>query len=176
VVDAVMAALLPDGTVTLSPRECALLVFAESEIVARWRRDGIDPPDLAVALGVMREAAARARLARPAHRGVVVVSQVAPLGFADPELVMTVSEAAERLQISEQAVRRAVREGRLSGSRTGSGAWEITIESVDGYAPRSRRVREVETMTDAEVWAELLEMQADVEQLEADVRELSGRR
>jgi len=173
-----MAVLAPDGTVSLSPRECALLVFAESEIVARWRRDGMESPELLAALRVMREAAASRGMARPAHRGVVpVVSQVAALGFAASESVVmtTVKEAAERLQISQQAVRKAVREGRLSGSRTERGAWEITIESVDGFTPRSRP-SEGEAMTEAEfqaVKAELLDIQADIEQIEADVRDLA---
>jgi excisionase family DNA binding protein len=132
-----MAVLSADGTVSLSPRECALLVFAESEIVARWRRDGIDPPDLVVVLSMMREAAAKARLARPAHRGVVVVPRVASVGSEGTQSVMTVHEAAERLKVSERAVVKAIHSGRLAGRRVGSGArWEITTESVDGYAPR----------------------------------------
>jgi excisionase family DNA binding protein len=171
-----MAVLAPDGTVSLSPRECALLVFAESEIVARWRRDGIDPPDLAVVLGVMREAAAKARLARPAHRGAVLVPRVAPVGSEGTQSVMTVRDAAERLRVSERAVVKAIHSGRLCGRRVGSGArWEITAESVDRYVPRSRP-SEGEAMTEAEfqaVKAELLDIQADIEQIEADVRDLA---
>ena len=173
-----MSVLVPDGTVSLSPRECALLVFCESEIVARWRRDGIDPPDLAVVLGVMREAAARARLARPAHRGVVVVPRVAPAGSEAAESVLTVRDAAERLRVSERAVVKAIHSGRLCGRRVGSGArWEITAESVSRYVPRSsNRPGEAEFMSEAEfeaVKAELLDMQADIEQIEADVRDLA---
>lgn len=132
-----MSVLGPDGTVNLTARECALLVFAEAEIVARWRRDGIDPPDLAAVLAVMREAAARARLARPAHRGVVLVPIVAVSGSEAAESVVTVRDAAERLKVSERAVVKAIHSGRLAGRRVGSGArWEITAESVDRYVPR----------------------------------------
>ena len=132
-----MAALLPDGTVNLSPRECALLVFAEAEIVARWRRDGIDPPDLAVVLAVMREAAAKARLARPAHRGAVPVPRVAPAGSEAAQSVLTVHEAAERLGITERAVTKAISKGHLDGRQIdGSRRWEITSASVCRYVPR----------------------------------------
>jgi hypothetical protein len=174
-----VSVLGPDGTVNLTPRECALILLAEPEIVGRWRRDGMESPELLAALRVMREAAAVRGLARPAHRGVVpVVSQVATVGFVTPESVAmtTVQAAADKLQISEQAVRKGLREGRLSGSRTERGAWEITAESVDRYVPRSRP-SEGEPMTDSEfqaVKAELLGMQAEIEQLEADVRELAA--
>jgi len=136
-----MSAVAPDGTVNLTPRECALLVFAESEIVARWRRDGIDPPDLVVVLGVMRESAAKARLARPAHRGVVpVVPRVAPAGSEAAEsVVLTVRQAAEQLGITERAVIKAISKGHLDGRQVGRSArWVIEAGSVDRYAPRYR--------------------------------------
>jgi excisionase family DNA binding protein len=173
-----VSAIAPDGTVNLSPRECALLVFAESEIVGRWRRDGIDPPDLAVVLSVMREAAARARLARPAHRGVVVVPRVVASGSEGTQSVMTVRDAAERLKVSERAVVKAIHSGRLAGRRVGSGArWEITTESVDRYVPRrSNQVREAEFMSEAEMDAfkrDLLDALDRVERLEVAVRDLA---
>jgi excisionase family DNA binding protein len=171
-----VSVLEPDGSVNLSPRECALLIHVERDILTGWHRDALDPPDLVVVLGVMREAAARARLARPAHRGVVpVVSKVAALGFVTPESVVTVKEAAERLGISEQAVTKAIREGRLSGSRVGRGAWEISAGSVDKYTSRcSNRPGEAEPMTEAEVEAfkrDLLDALDRVERLESVVRD-----
>jgi len=132
-----MAALLEDGSVLLSPLDCGLIVIAETGIREWWSRNSVWHPDLLPTLAVMRSSAARAALASPPHRGVVpVVSSVAALGFVGSGSVVTVKEASERLQVSEQAVRKAVREGRLSGSRTGSGAWEIDIRSLDAYVPR----------------------------------------
>ena len=173
-----MAVLAPDGTVSLSPRECALLVFCELEIVARWRRDGIDPPDLLSALAVMREAAAKARLARPAHRGVVpVVPKVAALGSEAAESVLTVRDAAERLKVSERAVVKAIHSGRLCGRRVGSGArWEIAADSVSRYVPRRNQVREAQPMTEAEMDAftrDLLDALDRVERLEVAVCDLA---
>jgi excisionase family DNA binding protein len=171
-----VSVLEPDGTVNLTPRECALLVFAESEIVARWRRDGMESPELLAALRVMREAAAVRGLARPAHRGVVVVPKVAALGSEAAESVLTVRDAAERLKVSERAVVKAIHSGRLCGRRVGSGArWEITAESVDRYVPRSRP-SEGEAMTEAEQVAfkrDLLDALDRVERLEVAVRDLA---
>jgi excisionase family DNA binding protein len=174
---------LPDGSVSLSARDCGLLVFAEAEIVARWRRDGIDPPDLAGVLSMMRGVASEARLARPAHRGVAVVSRVAVVGFvAGVSGVLTVKEAAERLHISEQAVRKAIREGRLSGSRVGRGAWEVGAGSVDEYPARCSDhalrgdLMGDESMTEAELEAfkaDALDLLIRVGHLEADVRGLA---
>jgi excisionase family DNA binding protein len=170
-----VSVVAPDGSVTLTPLESALFLLTEQDVRARWRRDGFIPDEVQAALWAMRTGAAIAHLSDPPHRGVVpVVSQAAAFGFADPELVMTVQEAAKRLEISQQAVRKAARRGHLDGSRTG-GAWEITAESVDRYVPRSRP-SEGEAMTDSEfqaVKAELLDLQAEIEQIEADVRDLA---
>jgi excisionase family DNA binding protein len=174
-----MAALLEDGSVLLTPLDCGLIVIAESGIREWWNRNALIHPDLLPLLAVMRSSAASAALASPPHRGAVpVVSKVAALGFVTSELVVTVKEAAERLGISEQAVTKAIREGRLSGSRVGRGPWEIGAGSVDKYTSRcSNRPREAEFMSEAEFQAvkvELLELQADIQQIEHDVRDLAA--
>ena len=134
-----MAALLPDGTVNLTARECALLVHVERDVLMGWRRDGIDPPDLAVVLSMMRESAAKARLARPAHRGAVSVPRVASVGSEGTQSVVTVHEAADQLGITERAVTKAISKGHLDGRQVGRSArWVIVAGSVDRYAPRYR--------------------------------------
>ena len=133
-----MAALLEDGSVLLSPMDCGLIVIAEAGLRAWWSRNALWHPDLLPVLAVMRSSAASAALASPPHRGIVpVVPKVAGSGSEAAESVVTVHEAAMRLQISERAVVKAVHSGRLSGRQAdGSRRWEITTESVDGYAPR----------------------------------------
>jgi excisionase family DNA binding protein len=126
---------------------------------------------------MLREVASEARLARPAHRGVVVVPRVAASGSEGTQSVLTVRDAAERLKVSERAVVKAIHSGRLSGRRVGSGArWEITTESVDRYVPRlSIQAREAKTMTQAELEefvAEILDQMNRLDVLEAAVMDL----
>lgn len=134
-----MAALLEDGSVLLSPLECGLIVIAETGVREWWSRNALWHPDLLPVLAVMRSSAASAALASPPTRGVVpVVPKVAATGSEGTQSVMTVHEAAMRLQISERAVVKAISKGHLKGGRQidGSRRWEITTESVDGYVPR----------------------------------------
>jgi len=125
--------------VVLTALEAAWLVKCERAIVADWNGDGILPAGLVSVLAMMRVVASEAGLVRPARLGVQV-PKVAAGGSVASVSVVTVHEAAERLGISEQAITRAIRGGRLAGSRVGRGAWEITSASVQAYP--HRRVRE----------------------------------
>ena len=172
-----MAALLEDGSVLLTPLDCGLICLTEDDIRAWWRRNAFWHPGLLPVLAVMRSSAANAALVSPPHRGVVpVVPNLARSGSEEALSMMTVHEAAMRLQISERAVVKAISKGHLDGRQIdGSRRWEITSASVGRYVPRSRP-SEGEAMSEADfqaVKAELLELQAEIEQIEADVRGLA---
>jgi len=131
-----MAALLEDGSVLLSPLECGLIVLAESDIRAWWRRNALWHPDLLPVLAVMRASAASAALASPPTRGAMpVVPNLAPAGS---EGALSVHEASEMLKVSDRAVVKALHAGRLSGRQVdGSRRWAIEAASVEALM-RSR--------------------------------------
>jgi excisionase family DNA binding protein len=134
-----MSAVAPDGSVTLSPLECALILLAESDVVARWRRDGLMPPDLLTALGAMRLGAASAALASPPHKGVLG-PRVPEDGSEATQSEMTVKTAAEVAQVTEHSIRKAIHSGRISGRRIGDGSWVVAAGSVDQYMARREAV------------------------------------
>lgn len=47
--------------------------------------------------------------------------------------LLTVSQTAKYLQLSEKTIRRLINEGRLSASRVGSRSWRIRASAVDDY-------------------------------------------
>jgi excisionase family DNA binding protein len=53
--------------------------------------------------------------------------------------LLTTQEAARRLAITEQAVRRACREGRLAATRHGRHAWIIEPAELRAWADRRAR-------------------------------------
>jgi excisionase family DNA binding protein len=62
----------------------------------------------------------------------------------DTERLLTVTEAAERLRLNPETIRRWLRDGRLSGVWLGSdkAGWRISERDLDAFLHRSqRRVR-----------------------------------
>ena len=142
-----MTGRLPAGAAAvLTDRLCGYLVRSEQDILAGWRRDGLAPPlDLVEALATWRAIAVEARLAAKSGASEPTSSELVPelgdCGSAAAVSWMTVKEAAERLEISERAVTKAIQEGRLSGRRIAGGSrWEVTDASVDRYRPRKRHL------------------------------------
>ena len=63
----------------------------------------------------------------------------------DTDHLLTVSEAAERLRLNPETIRRWLRDGRLSGVWLGSdkAGWRIIERDLDAFLRRSqRRVRQ----------------------------------
>jgi excisionase family DNA binding protein len=54
--------------------------------------------------------------------------------------LVSVSEAAEKLRISEVLVRKYVRDGRLRGEQVAGRAWLIDSESLEEFASKPRAV------------------------------------
>jgi DNA (cytosine-5)-methyltransferase 1 len=47
--------------------------------------------------------------------------------------LLTVSQTAKYLQLSEKTIRRLINDGRLSASKVGSRSWRIRVTDVDNY-------------------------------------------
>ena len=63
----------------------------------------------------------------------------------DPDRLLTVSEAADRLRLNPETIRRWLRDGRLSGLWLGSdkAGWRISEQDLDAFLRYSqRRVRQ----------------------------------
>ena len=71
------------------------------------------------------------------RRDVSALFQVSGALRADDRL-MTVAEVAAVLEVSERSVYRALRDGRLRGSRIGS-SWRISSMAVDDWKGERRR-------------------------------------
>lgn len=107
-----MAVILPGGLLVLTVQESAFCVHAGRDLIACFDRDGLVPPEVTDMLARMREVAAEAGLARPAHRGSGGGSVLGPkmdgASSAASELMLTVHAAAEVAKVSERSIRKAI--------------------------------------------------------------------
>lgn len=126
-----MTRVLIDGTIIVDPSEVGLLaVFVREGVGSLGARRGL-PPLTAPLLAAVEQGAANARAAAAARSGAgTAVSATS----ANPALsTATVTEAARRLTVSEEYVRRLCRSGGLVAERRGP-VWTINTDSLASFA------------------------------------------
>jgi excisionase family DNA binding protein len=129
----------PEGYVILSPagvRVCAAALRIVTGVVAS-RGAGAVPPsgDLELVREVLRLAQERAAGCAPATEGERFV-----IDLPASDGTVTVAQAAEIRGVSPQAIRKAIKAGKLPARRQGS-QWAVQEQAVREAAGRRRRAR-----------------------------------
>lgn len=140
---------LPRGAAfTLTAERCRQLALAREPILSFFARSGGVPPGLRADLDEMALIAqerdqirvARERGSNPSSNLVRTFDAPA---IPTQAVYIEMREACDLLQITEAAVRKALREGRLIGQQHGGRgcAWSIDLDSVDRLANQRDRTK-----------------------------------
>ena len=119
------------GVLVLTREECGLIAHAAPEILAKFRRDGINNPTLRALLVELHAVA----VGTPIEAGSVAGIRPTKLdSIAQGQDWCSTKKAADRLEISQRRVVALLQEGRIVGQqRSTRSAWKVSEQSVKQY-------------------------------------------